>query len=299
MSLEDTLSRWATGPSDAEREKADNAERVIREALQADEALAKHDIRVLLQGSYKANTNVRLDSDVDICVLCTEVFYYDLAFSDLTPSEVPGTAPTLSYPDFKNMVQTALVSRFGRPGVTRGNKAFDVHANTYRVDADVLVAFEHRRFSKRGPRGEINWETGIQFFSDDGKKVVNWPQQAYENGVAKNNRTGRNYKASIRILKRLRNQMQENHVPEAGNIASSLIESLMWNVPDASFVRDTYQQIVRGALANSFNDTITDETCSEWGEVNELKYVFRLGQPWTRQQAHSFLSASWDYLGYK
>ena len=50
-----------------------------------------------------------------------------------------------SYADFKNDVEAALKSYFGAGSVTRGNKAFDVHANTYRVDADVVPCLEHRR----------------------------------------------------------------------------------------------------------------------------------------------------------
>jgi hypothetical protein len=41
------------------------------------------------------------------------------------------------------------------------------------------------------------------------------------------------------------------------------------------------------------------ETCNERGEVNELKYLFRGSHPWTLEQAHAFISAVWDYLGYK
>jgi len=41
------------------------------------------------------------------------------------------------------------------------------------------------------------------------------------------------------------------------------------------------------------------EKCSEWGEINELKYLFRTGQPWTLLQAHSFASAAWDFLGFE
>ena len=32
------------------------------------------------------------------------------------------------------------------------------------------------------------------------------------------------------------------------------------------------------------------------GEINELKYLFRDGQPWTMTQAHDFVSSVWDYL---
>jgi hypothetical protein len=41
------------------------------------------------------------------------------------------------------------------------------------------------------------------------------------------------------------------------------------------------------------------QDCTEWGEINELKYLFRISQPWTMEQAHAFVSAAWDYLGFK
>ena len=38
---------------------------------------------------------------------------------------------------------------------------------------------------------------------------------------------------------------------------------------------------------------------TEWGEVNELKYLFRRAQALTRQEANEFLQAAWDYIGYQ
>lgn len=140
--------------------------------------------------------------------------------------------------------------------------------------------------------------SGIEFHPDSGGRVINWPEQTYDNGVAKNTRTGRRYKAAVRALKRLRNEMRDAGVPAAKNVPSFLVESLVWNAPDADFAHDDYVDVTRAVLASTFNDTMADASCSEWGEVNELKYVFRTPQPWTRDGAHAFLSAAWDYIGY-
>ena len=93
--------------------------------------------------------------------------------------------------------------------------------------------------------------------------------------------------------------MQEDKVSAANNIPSFLIECLVWNVPNEDFNNDLYTTDVRCVLAHTFNKTLDDDQCKEWGEVNELKYLFRSSQHWTREQAHSFLSAAWDYLGFK
>ena len=166
MNWDETLSTWAKPPSDTEQTKADNAERIVREALADDPTLTQYNIRVFGQGSYKANTNVRLDSDVDLCVLCDNIFFYDLTLSNMTEDMVPGDSPSLTYPDFRKMVEAALVRRFGHGSVTRGNKAFDIHANTYRLDADVVAAFELRRFRTLGLGGQFSWDSGIAFLPD-------------------------------------------------------------------------------------------------------------------------------------
>lgn len=99
--------------------------------------------------------------------------------------------------------------------------------------------------------------------------------------------------------KRLRNEMADKGIVPAQHMPSYLIECLAWNVPDEGFNRGGYRADVRYALAHLFNNTRKDELCSEWGEINELKYLFRLGQPWTRQLAHEFVDAAWNYIGFE
>jgi hypothetical protein len=301
MSLEDKLTSWAKGLGTTEQEKCENAARAVKDALAADKFLNElpSKPRVFVQGSYRANTNVRQDSDVDICVLLPDHYFFDLTFSDITDDQEPGTKPTtITYPDFRNEVEKALVDRFGRAGVTRGNKAFDVHSNTYRIDADVVAAFEMRRYGKRRGDGTLPYDSGIAFVPDNGWRIQNWPEQTNDNGVAKNNRTARNYKRAIRILKRLRNEMQDKKISAANDIGSFVIESLVWNVPDEAFEKEDYSAIIRYVLAHTCNETRTDDTCIEWGEVNELKYLFK-GSTGLREKVNAFLNAGWDYLGYK
>ncbi len=255
-------------------------------------------IRVFPQGSYRNRTNVRIESDVDICVLRTDVFFVDYSMSDgLTDSVVGLSSHPDSYAAFKDHLGRALRSYFGERAISRGNKAFDIHENTYRVDADVVACFEHRRYQRRSGGGYYHI-SGTELRPDNGGQVINWPDQNYDNGVAKNDATGRGFKAVVRILKHLRNQMAENDIAAAKPISSFLIESLVWNVPDEGFGHETYKADVRWALAYLFNNTRKADDCKEWGEINELKYLFRRGQPWTRQQAHSFADAAWDYIGF-
>ena len=296
---ESTFRSWSKPSSDTEAAKSANAESMIRDAIRESEALKGMTIEVFAQGSYRNNTNVRLDSDVDICVRCMEVFYPDYsAVPDLTGQHLGFSDAAYTYDQFKNEVGDSLVHKFGKAGVTRGSKAFDVHENSYRVDADVVACFEHRRYFRPSP-GSLQYLSGTEFHPDNAGKIINWPHQHYENGVSKNKATGNRFKYITRVIKRLRNEMADNGISVAKPIASYLIECLVWNVQNEGFERDEYVANVRSVLAHTFNKTLQDEGCSDWGEVNDLKYLFRGSQPWTRQQAHAFLGAAWDYVGFE
>lgn len=39
-------------------------------------------------------------------------------------------------------------------------------------------------------------------------------------------------------------------------------------------------------------------SCAEWGEVNELKHLFRPSQPWTRTAVNAFVVAAWNRVGF-
>lgn len=294
---EESLVSWSAGPAATEREKCEHAESAVRAALAADARLAGMDITVFPQGSYRNKTNVRQNSDVDICVRLNGTFFPD--YPDGTTNETFNNRPAdISYADYKRLVGAALVNRFGQRAVHRGNKAFTVHENSYRIDADVVAAFEHRRYGVR-PDGSKYHLTGIGFNADSGGLITNWPEQNYQNGLAKHDATGRRFRKMVRIIKRLRDLMQAESVPAANNVASCLIESLVWNAPPEAFGHSALADDLRDVLAHSFNNTMKDETCSEWGEVNELKYLFRPGQPWTRMQANAFLDRAWTRAGFE
>lgn len=230
----------------------------------------------------------------------TDTFFCDFCMADgFDANDVGIVDASYRYAEFKNDVEEALVAKFGRRAVRRGNKAFDVHENTYRVDADVVACFEHRRYTRRVYDGRYLHLSGAQFLPDRGGSVINWPHQHYENGVEKNRATGNRFKYMTRVVKRLRDEMTDASIEAADGTPSHLIECLVWNVPNEGFGHREYGADVRYVLAHTFNGTMSDDACREWGEVSELKYLFRPSQPWTREQAHAFLDAAWDYVGFE
>ena len=296
---------WTKPASDTEAEKQGNAQRMIRDAINSHEPLRTVSPKIIVQGSYRNNTNVRQDSDVDICVCCMSPFFYDYTFADYTAGEAKNVTAGYTFQQFKNDVGAALVKKFGRPQVNRGTKAFDVHANTYRVDADVVATFAHRRFQKKAYNylagGYVYPYTepeGTQFFPDGGGgAIVNWPEQHYTSGVAKNKATSFRFKSSVRALKNLKYDMEANGNPAQKQAAkqapSYLVECLEYNVP--AFADTDCYSMVRDVIAFCFHTTKTDETCKAWLEVNRMKWLFHATQPWTRVKANTFLLEAWRY----
>jgi len=301
----ETLRQWAKPPSETEEQKASNAAGMIRDAVRASDALKTRTVEVYATGSYRNNTNARTESDVDVAVVLKDLFFYDLP-KELTREMLGFGTSTYTFDGFREDVGAALRAKFGN-GVTPGDKAFDVHANTYRLDADVGVFLEHRRYTGRR-NADNSWQywQGVQM-QPRGRvpdKIVNWHQQHYDQGVAKNDATGRRFKRVTRILKRLRTEMTERgdavERAAASPIPSFFIECLVFNAPDDSFnqATETYYDDTRKVLAWLWNRIDKNEH-RDFKEVSGMKWLFRSGQAWTPEQAKSFLGAAWTYIGFK
>jgi hypothetical protein len=293
---ENTFRSWGAAPSATEQEKMENAETAIRKAITADSKLSVMNISIIPQGSYRSKTNVRLDSDVDIAVCLNSTFFTRYP-AGKTNEDYGNTASPISYSQFRSLVTAALSNYFGDQHTTPGNKAIDVHSNSYRVDADVVPALAYRYYHGEG-REQFIEPTGVSFDTSDGKRIINWPEQTYANGLEKHNGTGQRFRKLVRIVKRLRNRMQEKGITSAVDIGSFLIESMVWNAPDTAFGNDTYFADVREVMAHCFNDTLPNGRHAELCEVNDIKLLFGQHQAWTLERAHAFFSSAWDHVGF-
>lgn len=287
----------STGPaSNDEDEKRDRTEERIRDVIHAAPGLGSS-VSVRAKGSYANNTNVRRDSDVDVAVEWTNQFKVSRfgAAIDKKASQL-GYEPAekmISAEELRLRVETALINAFGAHAVdTTGASAIRVEASSTTLDADVSPCFALRRYD-----GPSLYHEGQRLYPKGGSYKDNWPEQCKKNGNKKNVDTGRRYKGMIRALKRLENEMVEAGALGA-EVPGYLIECLVWNVPNDGFGHARLLADMRHILAHVFNKTLSDEACKEWGEVNELKYLFRPNQKWTRVEAHDFASRAWDYIGF-
>lgn len=297
MSREDTLRTWAQRPSDSEQARIERTERMVREALGHSTDSRVQNAYVFAKGSVKNNTNIRADSDIDICVRASGVFYPEYP-GNTSGATFGNQSVDYTFTTFRRGVEEALVEYFGLADVdTAGSKAIRVRASASgsRIDADVVPAFEHRRYINSSTAA---YYEGIEIRpKGGGASVINWPGQNYGNGVTKHSDTYRRYKKMVRIIKRMRSAMRDIGVESAHNAQSFLIESLLWNVPDDHYGFDSLEEDLTNIFSYLKSQLVSTSLVTEWGEVNELKYLFRPQQKWTRASAEAFVKDASDYFG--
>jgi len=295
-SLDAFLAQYAVPLSASERTRCANAVDVVRNAVTQSLNLAALTTRVIVQGSYRNSTNVRQQGDVDVTVVCDDAFFYDFVHAPgATPTEAGFVPSSLAYMTYRELVGDALRDYLGTNAVRRGAKVFQLRENSYRVDADVLCAFEHRRYA-RTTSGMLTYNTGIEFVTDSGHRRRNWPEQHYENAVAKNQRTNGAFKTMVRGLKAVRDEMQVDWVA-GSDIPSFLLESLVYDVPDVVFTAATQAQRFRGMLSHILINLHEDIQCASWTDVSGYEWLFR-PESFSAEDARTFVKAAWQFVGF-
>jgi hypothetical protein len=135
-------------------------------------------------------------------------------------------------------------------------------------------------------------ETGVTILGKDGTWIHNFPDQHYANGVNKRARTAHRFKRHVRIFKRLRDELVREKKLSPGQAPSFLIECLTYVVEDNYFLVETDDRYdranrilrrIRAMLDNSpWTSTAT--------EINGIKFLFHVEQPWTVDYAKVFVA---------
>lgn len=164
---EDTLSSWTSPLSQTEEQRVENTIRMIKDAVTSYDKLSDCTMEVFAQGSYANNTNVRQDSDVDICVMLTSTVFCNYV-DGKTDEDYGYTTGSITYNDYKSYIVEALKGKFGEDVVAVGNKSINIKSNSYHVNADVVPAFQYRDFKIINSIDPAKYVEGIKYFAKDG-----------------------------------------------------------------------------------------------------------------------------------
>ena len=292
MIAESQLDIWASqGPT---AQFTDTYNRIRDNLLDRGAPYPLVDMEVFLQGSYKNDTNVYGDSDVDIVLCHTSAFFKDL--SRLSPDDrraydaAAGGAVTYGYVDFKRDASAYITRLYNN--VNAGKKAVYIPGgNSGRRNADVLIASQFRRYHEFKSWQNQRYDEGVCFFPAGGSMIENFPKLHSDNCTAKHQYTKSYFKPMIRIFKNMRNTMIEKRLLANGMAPSYFIEGMLYNVPNDRF-GGTYQQ----TWINCFNHIVTADrdrlVCA-----NYMHWLVRDGTPtsWPVANFSIFMAALKKY----
>jgi hypothetical protein len=187
---ESQLDIWASqGPT---TQFTDTYNRIRGNMLDKGAPYPLKDTEVFLQGSYKNDTNVYGDSDVDIVLCHTGAFFKDL--SRLSPADraaydaATGGAVTYGYDDFKRDATAYITQLYNN--VNPGKKALYIPGgNSGRRNADVLIASQFRRYHEFKSWQNERYDEGVCFFPTGGSMVENFPKLHSDNCTTKHQNT--------------------------------------------------------------------------------------------------------------
>jgi hypothetical protein len=202
------------------------------------------DYEVYLQGSYKNDTNIRADSDVDVVVQLNSAFRYDL--SALSESEREAFAASYRgsndghFSDFCDHIKSVLEKRFGYWDVKKGAKSIKVPAGPGRLRCDVVPCVQFRRYLSHKSKSDERYVVGMTFHTSYlllNRWIINYPKEHYKKGVAKHGARGTSgwFKRLVRIFKNIRARLVEKWAIGRDVAPSYFVESLVYNIPNSKF----------------------------------------------------------------
>ena len=247
---------------------------------------------VFLQGSYGNATNIFKESDVDIVIQCNSGFFYDLsALNEDQKLQFKSAHPdcSYSYAAFKADVIKVLKDKYGS-SVDVGAKAITISANGSRRKADVVAAFQFRRYNRFLSLSDYSCAEGICFFTGDGTKIVNYPKFHSENLTNKHQQTSSRFKPMARILKNMRARLVDAELLESGDAPSYYIEGLLYNVPNSKFVANLETTFMNSLIY------IAESDRSNFLCANEMYLLLKEDSAvsWRAEKCDKFISAVID-----
>jgi hypothetical protein len=239
------------------------------------------EFEVYLQGSYKNDTNIRGDSDVDVVAQLNTCFYSNL--SEEQKEVLKLTSASYHWADFRADAVNALKTYYGLGNIVEGNKSVKILASAGRLPADVVICTQYREYKTVSNNDYIE---GISFWTkDDNRQVINYPKAHYGNGVTKHQNSSSWYKPIVRLFKNCRGSIQGDATP------SYFLECTLYNVTNSKLGQsygDTFCNIVNwlneadmdGFLCQNEQQKLFGDAPEQWSTDKAKEMIKRLISLW-------------------
>lgn len=272
---EQQLETWSNqGAVVKSKETADS----VKYALNKYEHFPTSDYSVYLQGSYKNDTNIRGESDVDIVIQLNKTFFNNLNQEQKNQLGL-GPAEYL-YNDYRQDVIEALEKYYGASNISIETKCIKIKENDNRLPADVIITCQYRKYFAVE---EHSYVDGVYFFTNDStnRSIINYPVQVYDNGCEKSKGTNGMFKPIVRVFKNLRRQANTE-------APSYFIQCLIFNVPNIKFVNNYHDSIYN--ILKYLSEISDEELLSFKCQHNQFNLFGDSKEQWDSQSARNFIS---------
>lgn len=255
---------------------------------------------IYLQGSYANHTNIRRESDVDIVLQYNGIFRYNDSKLDERTKQKHNNAfadAKMTFEQFKinifNELYKEAIKYKTVSSVKYKSKSIKISLQNPSIDIDVVPCFLYKNywtFSETDPLNKKHYKHGIALDdTNTGKRIVNYPKIHIENGNDKSARTNKNYKLTIRYIKKIKSMLVDKDIIDDKLAPSYFIENLMFNVPDNLFDRVSHLKTFDNILNYLSNpDRYDDFLCqheqwelfgdesTQWNKGNAKNFVNKL-----------------------
>lgn len=290
MSLtEEQLLQWSTQGSTA---SYSHAKQFIERHLDKLPFIIKHrnTIEYILQGSYANSTNIRHDSDVDIVLKYNDTFRCNVSMlSQFEKKTFDNIYPNsdFSFTQFKQIIYNELYVELKEftcvDDIEYRSKSLKVHLNNPKIDVDIVPCFEHRDYNSFSLNKKDDYIEGISFNNTTtGDRIINFPKLHIEHGHDKQESSGKNFKRTVRMVKKIKTLLVDKGQLDENRVSSYFIENLLYNVPDDCYVsscRATLSKIVNSLSVSHIDDFVCQHeqwelfgTHSTQWKIDDAKY---------------------------
>ncbi|MCY1054334.1 hypothetical protein [Nannocystis sp. SCPEA4] len=299
------MNHWAAPLPDALVHRAQQTRAEIQSTVCRSLGVDGAAWEVRLAGSFLNGTATLCSSDIDLHVIRVDRYAYELPAQPGARAWVQrwlSSAIDCGFLELRRRIEWIVVQCFG-DSVVKRPKAMHIKGDSHRIDADVVVGIEHRRYTGTVDAcGQPTYIAGVELRSreDPDGRVICYPCSRWQAIEDHDHAAMRRSRPLIRILKCVRHAMRHSGLHElevaARDIPSCLIEALLVAVPAHLYhgSGDCYWNELRRVVPHAISLVATPRSAATMTDLGGDQPLF--GGQWSRESALRFLQVAWKRL---
>lgn len=291
--VHDTVNLWGAQPPPLLFHKANRAKREV-------ELLIAHRLGddapfwcVRIAGSVLNGTATVCSSDVDLHVIRNDRFAHQFppGLRRDARNRALGCRIDCGFPEHRTRLEAVFEAVYGASALHRP-KALQIVGNDHRLDADVIIGLEHRRFIC-----EHRWHEGVELRGrgDNETRVICFPELRRRRIETHDRSAHGRYRPVVRILKCVRRHFRASGEPflyqVADEIPSCLVEAILACIPANLYWEQNacHFPVLDRVLPAAIKLLSDPNQAQQLQDLDGLTPLFGPDKTWSREQLLVFL----------